>query len=49
MMGRNLVKLKKLMTSSLILNYDVIIVMLMSVRTKEGEVLIDSLFLDGLS
>ena len=48
-MGRNLVKLKKLMTSSLILSYDVIIVMLMSSQLKKGKVLIDSLFLDGLS
>ena len=48
MIGRNLVKLKKLMTSSLILNYNVIIVMLKSWQLKKGKFLIDYLFLDGL-
>ena len=38
-MGRNLVKLKKLMTSSLIRKYDVIIVILMSQQLRKGKVL----------
>ena len=49
-MGRNLVKLKKkLMTSSLIPKYDVIIVILMSRQLRKWKVVIVSLFLDGLS
>ena len=46
-MGRNLVKFKKnLMTSSLIPEYDVIIVILMS---RQKKVVIVSIFLDRLS
>ena len=48
-MGRNLVKFKKLMTSSLIRKYDVIIVILMSQQLGEWKAFIVSLFLDGLS
>ena len=49
-MGRNLVKFKKLlMTSSLIEKYDVIIVILMSRQLRRWKVFIVSLFLDGLS
>ena len=36
-MGRNLVKLKEMMMSSLIRNYDVIIVILMSQQLRKGE------------
>ena len=50
MMGRNLVKFKKkLMMSSLIQKYDVIIVILMSRQLKKWKVFIVSLSLDGLS
>ena len=49
-MGRNPVKfLKILMPSSLIRKYDVIMVILMSQQLKKCNVLIVSLFLDGLS
>ena len=49
-MGRNLVKLKKiLMTSSLIPKYDVIIVILISRQLRKWKIVIVSLFLDGLS
>ena len=49
-MGRNLVKLKKkMMTSSLVRMYDVIIVILMSGQLKKWKVFIVSLFLDGVS
>ena len=48
-MGENLVKFKKMMTSSLIRKYDVIIVILMLRQLKEWKVFIVSLFLDGLS
>ena len=48
-MGRNLVKFKKLMTSSLIRKYDVIIVILMSRQLRKWKIVIVSLFLDGLS
>ena len=48
-MGRNLVKLKKLMSSFLIRKYDVIIVILMSRQLRKWKVFIVSLFLDGLS
>ena len=49
-MGRNLVKVKKiLMTSSLVLKYDVIIVILMSRQLRKWKVFIVALFLDGLS
>ena len=48
-MGRNLVKLKKLMTSSLIPKYDVIIVILISRQLREWKVVIASLFLTRLS
>ena len=49
-MGINLVKFKqKLMTSSLIRKYDVIIVILMSRQLRTWKVFIVSLFLDGLS
>ena len=49
-MGRNLVKFKKkLMTSSLIRKYDVIIVILISQQFRKWKVFIVSLFLDGLS
>ena len=41
-MGRNLVKLKKLMTSSLIRKYDILIVILMSQHLGSGK---SSLFL----
>ena len=48
-MGRNLVKLKKILTtSSLILKNDVIIVILMSRQLRKWKVVIVSLFLDGL-
>ena len=48
-MGRNLAKFKKkLMTSSLIPKYDVIIVILMSRQCRKWKVAIVSLFLDGL-
>ena len=43
-MGRNLVKLKKMMTSSLIRKYDVIIVILMSHQLRKWKVFIVSLF-----
>ena len=49
MMGRNLVKFKKLMTSSLIRKYDVKIVILISQQLRKWKVFIVSLFLDGLS
>ena len=49
-MGRNLVKFKKsLMVSSLIQKYEVIIVILMSRQLKKWKVFIVSLFLDALS
>ena len=48
-MGRNLVKFKKMMTSFLIRNYDVIIVILMSQQPRKRKVFIVSLFLNGLS
>ena len=49
-MGRNLVKFKeKLMTSSLIRKYDVIIVILMSRQLGKCKVFIVSLVLDGFS
>ena len=41
--------LKKLMTSSLIPKYDVIIVILMSQQLRKWKVVIVPLFLDGLS
>ena len=47
-MDRNLVKLKKIETLSLIRKYDVIIVILMSRQLKKWKVFIVSLFLDGL-
>ena len=50
MMGRSLVKLKKiLMVSSLARTYDVIIVILMSHQLKKWKVFFISLFLGGLS
>ena len=49
-MGRNLVKLKTfLMTSSLIPNYDIIIVILMLRQLRKWKVVIVSLFSNGLS
>ena len=49
-MGGNLVKFKKtLMTSYLLRNYDVIIVILISQQLRKWKVFIVSLFLDGLS
>ena len=48
-MGRNLEKLKNLMTSYLIRKYDVIIVILMSQQLRKWKVFIVSLFLDGLN
>ena len=49
-MGRNLVNFfEKLMRSSIIRNYDVIIVILLSQQLKKWKVFIVSLFLDGLS
>ena len=45
-MGGNLVKFKKIMTSSLIQKYDVI---LMSRQLRKRKVFIVSLFSDGLS
>ena len=48
-MGRNLLKFKTLMTSSLIRKYDVIMVILMSQQIRKCKVFIVSLFLDGLS
>ena len=49
-MGRNLVKLKKkLIMSSLILKYDVIIIILILQQLRKWKVVIVSLFLDGLS
>ena len=48
-MGRNLLKIKKIMTSSLIRKYDVIIVILMLRQVRKWKVFIISLFLDGLS
>ena len=48
-MGKNLVEFKKnLMTSSLIRQYKVINVILMSWQPGNGKVFIVSLFLDGL-
>ena len=49
MMPRNLEKVKKLMTSSLIRTYCIIIVIFMLRQLRNWEVFIVSLFLDGLS
>ena len=46
-MGRNRVKIKKLMTSSLISKYDVMIVILMLRQLNEWKVFIVSLFFFG--
>ena len=48
-MGRNLEKFKKLMTSSLIRKYGIIIVILMSRQLSKWKVFIVSSFLNGLS
>ena len=48
-MGRNVVKLKILKTSSLIQNDDIMIVILMSQQLKKWKDFIISLLLDGLS
>ena len=49
-MGRNLVKFKKkLITSSLIRKYDVIIIILMLGQLRKWKIFIVSLFLDELS
>ena len=48
-MDRNLAKLKKMMMSSLIPKYDIIIIILMLQQFRKWKVVIVSLFLDGLT